>query len=96
MKNPPPPKKDQNHKDTGVYILQNTMVGGGGVKWLLGKKWKLRVWGKKIFKKGKGKKEKKGLNPPAALCIGSKELHIFCDLNQLKKTIFFCGQNFFY
>ena len=47
---------------SGVYILQNTMVVGGGVEWLIGKKkLKLRVWVKKMKKKGKGKKEKNGL-----------------------------------
>ena len=43
----------------GVYILQNTMVvGGGNGGW--GKKLKLRVQGKKMKKKGKGEKEKNG------------------------------------
>ena len=43
----------------GVYIFQNTMVGGGGKKmagW--GKKRKLKSWGKKR-KKGKEKGGKK-------------------------------------
>ena len=40
----------------GVYILQNTMVVGGG--WLLGKKMKTDGVGKKMKKKGKGEKEK--------------------------------------
>ena len=63
----------------GIYILQNTMVGGDG--WL-GKKWKWRVREKKL-KKGKkkgGKREEKymkkapppPLNHPAAyLFVGS-------------------------
>ena len=47
----------------GVYILQNTMVGGG-IKMAAGEKiWKLRVWGKKWknWERGKRKKEKNGL-----------------------------------
>ena len=40
---------------TGVYILQNTMVGGGGG--CKGKKWILGMWGEneKEGKRGKGK-----------------------------------------
>ena len=39
-----------------LYILQNTMVVGGGGNGCWEKKGKLRGWGKKIKKKGKGKK----------------------------------------
>ena len=42
---------------SGVYILQNTMGGGGGIKMAAGKKMKTEGVGKK----GKGKKEKNGL-----------------------------------
>ena len=42
--------------ELGVYILQNTMVVGGGEKWLLGKKIKTECVGKKMKKKGKGEK----------------------------------------
>ena len=41
---------------SGVYILQNTMVGGGD-GWL-GKKMKTDMWGKKMKKKRKREKEK--------------------------------------
>ena len=44
--------------DAGVYILQNTMVVGGGGEWLLEKKIKTEVVGKKL-KKGKEKGEKR-------------------------------------
>ena len=43
-------------ENTGVYILQNTMVVGGG-EMAAGKKLKLRGWGKNE-KEGKMKKEK--------------------------------------
>ena len=41
----------------GVYILQNTMVGGG-IKIATGKKMKSEGRGNKMNKKGKGEKEK--------------------------------------
>ena len=44
----------------GIYFAK--YYGGGGEEWLLGEnKSRLRVWGKKMKKKGKGKNEKKGL-----------------------------------
>ena len=44
---------------TGVYILQNTMVFGGGIKMAAGeKKIKLRVWGKKLNRREKERGEK--------------------------------------
>ena len=39
------------HENTGIYIMQNTMLGGGGGE---------REAGKKKKKKNKGKKMKKG------------------------------------
>ena len=45
------------HLKPGVYILQNTMLVGGGGR-LLGKKMKLRVWGKKLKRGEKGKRKK--------------------------------------
>ena len=43
------------HWATGIYIMPNTMVGGGGgLKWQAGKKKKWRGWGEKN-KKGKEK-----------------------------------------
>ena len=45
-----------NEKMPGVYIKQNTMVVGRGNKnGCSGKKFKLRMWGNKIKKKGKEK-----------------------------------------
>ena len=44
-------------RSAGVYIMQNTLVGGGGGGWR-GEKKKMKSWGKKI-KKGKEKGGKK-------------------------------------
>ena len=48
---------------TGIYIVQNTMVRGGGEKAGWGKKMKMKSSGKKIKKereKGRKNKKKKG------------------------------------
>ena len=55
--------KDGQDFLAGVYIFQNTIVGGGGEMAGWGKKIKLKSWGKKI-KKGKEKgRKKRGKRP---------------------------------